>query len=409
MMLKKIGITSVLALLAMAFMMMSCNIEPTNPGKAKGNQPPETFISPVPPEGSMNNPFRLRLEWRGNDPDGRVKEYQYRLDGPLFDNTWQTTTNFYKIFKLRNGWYTIQVRAVDDEGAIDETPATRRFHVLGPTFDKGILVVDDDMTTDDEKDARKDALMDSLLIRAGYTQYTVWDFQEMFGYTESIAFTGKGIDLNGNEYDGLASYSTVIWYTGTGGENNVSKNERLFIDYLDMGGNLWLSGSLVMISVLGDTARGEELSDNSFARKYLKIQKAKAAIMNTDYFISMQPGYPDLDTRYIVPTSGLQIYLSGSTDQLIPTPEAEVIYTFSNNVWVDDSFNQVRKVNDEEFAGTPVAIRYIGKIYKTITFGFPLVKATKRGRRYRNNILNEDQMVQVTRQILMNEFGEIPR
>jgi len=400
---------TVIAFALIALIIASCNIAPTDTGKAKDNQPPETFIAPVPPEGSMNNPFRLRLEWRGNDSDGRIKEYQYRLDGPLFDNTWQTTTQFYKIFKLRNGWYTLQVRAVDDEGAIDATPAQRRFHVLGPTFDKGILVVDDDITTDDEKDARKDALIDSILIRAGYTNYTVWDFQEMFGYTEPIAFTGKGVDLNGNEYDGMASYSTVIWYTGGTDNNNISKNERLFVDFLDMGGNLWLAGNLVMTSVLGDTADGTELSDNSFARKYLKIQRAKAAIMNTDYFISMQPGYPDLDSRYIVPTSGLQIYLYGATDQLIPTPEADVLYTFSNNVWVDDGFGQIRKVNDEEFAGTPVAIRYSGKIYKSIVFGFPLVRATKRGRRYQNNIMNEDQMVEIARQILMNEFGEMPQ
>lgn len=401
--------TIAMLLLPSMLFFFACNVKPTDPGKAKGNVAPETFISPTPPEGSENNPFRLRLQWRGNDSDGRVKEYQYRLDGPLFNNTWESTPNFYQNFKLRNGWYTLQVRSVDDNGAVDETPAARRFHVLGPTFDKGILVIDDDKTIDDEADDRKDMLMDSLMIRAGFTKYTFWDYEKMFGITEQIAFTGKGVDLTGQEYNGLSAFSSIIWYTGTGGENNLSKNERLLVDYMDMGGNLWVSGTLVMMSMLGDTADGSEIAPNALPRKYLKIRRAKAALIKTDMFLSRMPGYVDLDSKYIVPTSGLTVYLENACDQLVPEAEGEILYSFSNNVWVDDRFGQVQSINSEEYAGNPIAIRYRSETYKSVVCGFPLVRATKRGRRYQNNIMNEDQMVGVVRQVLMNEFGEIPQ
>jgi hypothetical protein len=389
-------------------LMLACNIQPNNPGTSRGNLVPETFIAPTPAEGSTNNPFRIRLQWRGNDSDGRVREYQYRIEGPLFDNTWQTVSSFYKDFKLRNGWYTIQVRAVDDDGAVDTTPDSRRFHVLGPTFDKGILVIDDDKMENDDTDARKDALLDSLLIGAGYTKYTVWDYQTMFGITGSIAFTDTSRDLQGKDYFGLSAYSTVIWYTGTGGENNISKNERLLTDFLDMGGNLWLSGTLVMQSILGDTARGNELASGSFARKYLKIRSAKSALIKTDMFLSELAEYPDLLTKYTITTSGLNIYLENATDQLFPTAEADVIYTFSNNFYVDEKVGQVQNVNSEEFAGTPVAIKYDGKLYRTIVFGFPLVYATKRAKRNENNVLNENTLKIIVHNILHHEFQEVP-
>jgi hypothetical protein len=394
---------------AALFLTSACNIQPNDPGTSKGNLQPETFIAPTPQEGSTNNPFRIRLQWRGNDSDGRVREYQYRIEGPLYDNTWQTTANYFQNFKLRQGWYTIQVRAVDDDGAVDPTPATRRFHVLGPTFDKGILLIDDDKTEVDDRDDRKDALMDSLMMGAGYTKYTVWDYETMFGITETIAFTDKGIDLQGQEYFGLSAYTTVIWTTGTGGENNISKNERLLTDFLDMGGKLWLNGTLVMQSILGDTARGAELASGSFARKYLKIRSAKAALIKTDLLLSQMPGYPDLITKYTIPTSGLNIYLENAVDQLFPDAEADILYSFSNNVYVDEKAGQVQNVNSEEFAGTPVAIKYSGKIYKTVVFGFPLVYATKRAKRSENNIIEEDMLKQVVRNILRDEFQEVPQ
>lgn len=384
-----------------------CNIDPKDPGSSKDNLIPDTFIGPTPANGSVNNPFRIRMQWRGNDRDGRIKEFQYRIDGPLFDNTWITTPYNYADFKLPLGNYTIEVRAVDDNGAFDNSPDSRSFHVLGPTQDQGILVLDDDITVADYKDDGKDAIMDSILIRSGFTTYTHWDYGEKFGSTEQIVFTGSGTDLNGQEYPGLSSFSTVIWHTGNGDENNVSKNGRLISDYLDTGGNLLLAGSLVMKSVLGDTARGGELATSHIGREYFKVRRAKAAIINTDIFLSAFPGYPDIESKYVVPTSGLTVYLEGCTDQLIPTADADIIYTFSNSIYEDDRFTPIT-VNDEEFIGTPLGIRFSSPTYNVIILGFPLVRATKRGRRFQNNIMNEDNIVEMMRHILMDEFGEIP-
>jgi len=396
-------------LIFLAFtIVVSCNIKPTDPGKAKGNLAPETFISPTPPEGSENNPFRIRIQWHGNDPDGRIVEYQYRMQGPLHDNTWQSTKYFFQDFKLRNGWYTIEVRAVDDDGVIDETPVSRRFHVLGPTFDKGILLVDDDNMEDDDRDDRKDVLYDSLMIRAGYTEYTVWDYETKFGITESPVFAGTGVDQNEEEYIGMSAYSTVIWYTGKGGENNISKNERLFIDFLDMGGNLWISGMQPMLSITGTHPTGLEFAANSLARKYLHIRKAKVANMKVDYLLGVEQGYPTISTTFTLPGSGRETYIEDATDQIIPYPDADPLYKFSAVSYVYDAFSPPDTVNAEEFLNSPCAIRYRGNVYTSVVFGFPLVRATKRGRRNENNMMNEDAMVRIVRNVLFDEFGEQP-
>src|SRR5262245_2942555 len=121
-----------------ALLLSSCNRQPTDQGARVANEPPETTFSPTPLEGSINNSFKLRLEWHANDADGIIKGYEYRVAGPLFDNAWIFTESFFVDFKFRDGWYTVEVRGVDNTGNIDPTPAKRSLHVLGPTFDKGI-------------------------------------------------------------------------------------------------------------------------------------------------------------------------------------------------------------------------------------------------------------------------------
>lgn len=71
-------ITMAAALLAWAAL-SSCNNQPTDQGLTSGSKPPETAFAPLPLDGSMNNAFKLRLEWHGNDSDGIIQGYEYRI------------------------------------------------------------------------------------------------------------------------------------------------------------------------------------------------------------------------------------------------------------------------------------------------------------------------------------------
>ena len=408
---------------------IGCKMEPQDADFDFNNQPPETILAPTPVDSSMNNPFRIRLQWHGNDIDGRVVAYQYRLKGPLFDDdnteTWYKIESFFEDFKLRDGWYTLYIKAVDDKGAVDETPDSLHFHVKGPTFDKGILLVDNDYLEDDDCDSEKDAMYDNLMIEAGFPEYTHWDYKSKFGILEAPVFTGKGVDLNGETYDGLSAFSSILWYTGgiphadSASSKSINlKNEKTLIDYLDMGGNLWIAGMQPMFNIIGEQPDGSLFPESNFLRKYLKIRNALLAEMEIDKLISAQyPEYPDLLTTYTNPRNpnikGYMItsFADGDTilfcaNQVVPEPCADVLYIFSDNVRVENIQNTDHFINSEEFANAPCAIRYRGN-YNVIVFGFPLVLSYKNWKRI--NVLDEETIIAIFRHVLADEFGEKPQ
>ncbi len=384
------------ALLAWAAL-SSCNNQPTDQGQTTGSKPPETAFAPLPLEGSMNNPFKLRLEWRGNDSDGIIQGYEYRITGPLFDNTWQFTESFFVNFKFRNGWHTIEVRAIDNTGTVDPTPAKLNFHVLGPTFDKGILIMDDEPNAA-ATEALVDAYYDSLMIGAGYTRYTVWDYQAQFA-TRRPVFTPPPNDTTG--VVGIGAFTTIIWYTTAAG--NIGLNERILQDYLDMGGNFLVCGSNVIEAITGSSPTGVEFAPNSMPYKYFHALRAKAADLNLDWLIGLDNRFPDAATSYQVPNTPIFQYLTTRANQIIPQPDALPVYFFSSNYYRDT--RRSLDVNSEEFANTPSAIVYKGDTFKTALFGFPLVTIARAGS-LSFNIVNTAAMTKTVRYILEQVFQE---
>jgi hypothetical protein len=387
-----------IALVGGIFIAVSCNKQPTTQA-LKENNLPETFFAPTPLDGSMNNSFKLRVEWHGSDTDGIIKGYEYRVNGPLYDNTWQFTESFYVDFRFRHGWYTIEVRAKDNTGAVDPTPVKLRLHILGPTFDKGILIMDDE-SVDPNIEARVDAYYDTLMSEAGYPNYTVWDYQQKFS-TKKPAFVAPPSDTGGTQAEGLGRYTTIIWYTNATG--NLGLNKTALQDYLDMGGNLLIAGVDPLQSLTGESPSGADLATNNPAYKYFHVLRAKAANLNIDWILGVAKEYPDLRTSYQVPRTTIFQYLSGVATQLVPLPDARPLYIFSPNYYTDTS--RRIQINSEEFAGTPCAVVYNGKTFNTALFGFPLVAFVRAGATY-VNVVNTPAMTQVLKNILENEFKQ---
>lgn len=100
-------------------------IEPENVQEV-ANKAPETVITSGPVEQSTASYF-VRIAWKGEDSDGLVKSYQYAVDDPnLWRSTVKTDSTFY--FEADTAAvHTIWVAAVDDQGAVDPTPASLSF------------------------------------------------------------------------------------------------------------------------------------------------------------------------------------------------------------------------------------------------------------------------------------------
>jgi len=92
------------------------------------NSPPDTWISSGPNATSVEHD--VSFSWGGSDVDGLVVSYQYRMDGSSWRNTTETATSYRN---LSSGNHTFQVRAIDDKGAVDPTPASWSFQIM-PTW-----------------------------------------------------------------------------------------------------------------------------------------------------------------------------------------------------------------------------------------------------------------------------------
>ena len=93
--------------------------------------PPETTIFVQGPVDTVHH--RVHLYWFGSDPDGDVRYYEVRMLNPdsLADSAWVTTTAAdSELFVYTPDGYTdpvFEVRAVDDDGLRDPTPARQMF------------------------------------------------------------------------------------------------------------------------------------------------------------------------------------------------------------------------------------------------------------------------------------------
>jgi len=100
-------------------------------GTLKADAPPDTRIFIQGPVDTVNH--NVHLYWFGTDPDGTVKGFELRLlvaTAPA-DTLWTYTTKYDSVFAIRtpDGYTapTLEVRAVDDAGLRDPTPAQQLF------------------------------------------------------------------------------------------------------------------------------------------------------------------------------------------------------------------------------------------------------------------------------------------
>jgi hypothetical protein len=317
--------------------------------------PPLLWISEGPAEGSKHATGSwVTFVWDAVDStgagEGSVVGYTYALDNPV-GGTWEnwditTTATF---VDLDNGDHTFYVRAMD--GADNQTLVERSFVVMTPT----ILLVDN--ATDGAATAL--SIVEEAALDKWYRDYIVKDYA-----WEEWDTAEKGWPTAAD----LAPYSTVVWYNNYTG--NYADLSDPLAEYLDGGGNLWLSDyeNLWAYDSIGP---GTFPTDYLFVSEFIDEPDLEEAF-------GLVTGYPDLKV-FASPMTNGDSYIYW-VDEVGVAAGAEAVYAH----------------NDP--AGNACALRATGVgaagSGRVVFFTFPLWP------------MPPVEMREVAVQVLTHEFGE---
>jgi len=116
--------------LALAALLLSSGCRKQEEVFLDTNLAPDTELTSAPGPLSQAN-YRVHLYWNGTDPDGYISAFYYAWDDTT--DAWEYTTRTDSLFKAvidtagETRRHTFYVRAVDNEGKLDPSPARIRF------------------------------------------------------------------------------------------------------------------------------------------------------------------------------------------------------------------------------------------------------------------------------------------
>src|SRR5262249_37248392 len=91
------------AMLAVLALAAAAGCSPQDHGRLFPDERPSVELTNAPIAADRSNPYfyAYRVNWSGNDPDGRVDHYDYAIDPTATDTTWITTTKNEQILFFR--------------------------------------------------------------------------------------------------------------------------------------------------------------------------------------------------------------------------------------------------------------------------------------------------------------------
>ncbi|OPX35434.1 hypothetical protein B1H10_01280 [candidate division KSB1 bacterium 4484_188] len=376
---------------------------------ASPNLPPNTTLANIPVDDDTL--FALvTLHWDGEDYDGFISGYQYRyitkhlFAGDSVVQEWVFTTETSVTIPFESSdnlnYQRFQVRAVDDGGGLDPTPAERKFYtvqtifpeteilyftpldgphqimaisrdntnlvdpvgdtitvlLVEPSFEREILIIDE---TDEAlftgglgayKD--KDALVDSF-------------YTDIFGTSDAWDFQSNGMPPKSL----LGQYKLVIWHA-----DNPYSNERDvhklpahiedIKDYLHVGGDFIMGGWRILKSFAQSEAFPKAFEEGTFIHDYLHILEADESILIPTDFNGCT-GFSGFSDVKVDSVKLAEFPYFGKLGQINVMPRragfTDVIYTYANEL-----------SGLPNWRGEPTGIRYYGTSFNTIVLGFPL-------------------------------------
>jgi hypothetical protein len=316
---------------------------------------------PMTPVGLESSSFdnRIVLEWESNQGELDLSGYNlYRWEvGDTPDTSWRAyvpapTTNFTDDTAEAHILYGYYVTAVDNQIPLNESDPSEPVYGRLTTHDMGILVVDH--TRDGSggflspTDEAVDTFYSDLL--GNYNVGSLWDV------SDSVA-----VDRYLMDYD-TGLYSVVLWHSDVRYAQMAGSDTTTIRKYLDGGGNLWLSGWMLLALLTGNSEEYYDFAGYEFVPRYVGIDSALTTSTADQDFIgaqSLMGGFPsvEIDSAKVFPMGALY-----SVEALLPPfSGSSPLYAYVSS----DSASS-------EFHGLPVGVISNSTDYGLVFTDFPL-------------------------------------
>jgi hypothetical protein len=236
------GLLSLLAVLALPI--SGCRREP--PSNVDRNRAPETYITRAPAESTLAY-YRVRMYWGGSDPDGAIAYYEIAVtdsneipgedleEGTGYTRTLRTDSLFTLSadppVEQQVMGHRLYVRAVDNEGKLDPTPALAYFVAINDYFPQVVFTGDSGHWIDG----------------CGTARERVFTGHDTIGVEGSVRWTWTGFDQDqgGSVVGYVWKMASQTGYSGGGlGDTlaeitfppNASRRQTLQVRAIDDGG-----------------------------------------------------------------------------------------------------------------------------------------------------------------------------
>jgi hypothetical protein len=220
---------------------------------------------------STSLPASIELEWERNHGELDVSGYNvYRSpagagEWELLGNVPEPGTSFSDGTALPHVLYAFHVTALDSQIPPNESEPSAETLGRLATHDTGILIVDNTwdgtggpfMPTDEQVDAFYEQIMQ------GYDIEASWDVSDSAGVARRMMDFDLGI------------YSTVVLHSDVRTGAAIAPDTVAIRKFLDSGGNLWLSGWMLLASITGETGLDHVFEEGSFVSDYMGLDSAR--------------------------------------------------------------------------------------------------------------------------------------
>jgi hypothetical protein len=313
---------------------------------------------PLPPTGLLSASFEdsVVLDWDRNLGEMDIAGYNvYRYpagepqDPLLLGFVNDPTSSFSDNTAESHVLYVYYVTAIDTQATPNESDPSGEVRGRLATHDMGILVVDNTKDgaggpyspTDEEVDVFYDDLLEDYNVQA------YWDVGDSAALARTIM-----------DYD-VGIYSAVVWHSDVRNSDPMVADTLTMERYLETGGNLWLSGWMLLSALTGEPGPSFIFEADDFVPHYMGIDSARTTTnADTDFIgASGLEGFPLL---WVDPEKATVGGLFSMDILLPPFDETYPIYTYVSS---DSSGSQ--------YHGLPVGLASNSSSYGLVITDFP--------------------------------------